>query len=302
MKNHEWRWVYLSFVSVVVSLVLIGYANQFMDPMSGRYAVMFVSFFIALTLVAVALLFWSRARTVDMLLDGRNIIAHWTYSPEASSVSADREFMEYQEANRALFIVVGGFFVVAILVLLALGGEAGGLTALVLVGMLGVIALVAWGAPRIVYRRALKAIPEAYIGRNGIIYREIVYPFRSFLNHLDGVSFREAERGNPPLLTFSFIQVVGLSILRPYAVSVPVPPLVKRSGLERSPGCCTRDRRRGAAVLIGPLSPLLGERDSLTTFSGQGLSVSRLKKREGIFELDPADPIVAGITAPRGSS
>ncbi|HMZ31499.1 MAG TPA: hypothetical protein PLY13_03285, partial [Methanoregulaceae archaeon] len=65
--------------------------------------------------------------------------------------------------------------------------------------------------------------PEAYIGRNGIIYREAVYPFRSFLNRLEGVTYHEAGQGNPPLLTFSFIQVVGLYILRPYEVSVPVP-------------------------------------------------------------------------------
>lgn len=94
---------------------------------------------------------------------------------------------------------------------------------MILTCALGIIALAAWGAPRIVYRRSLQAIPEAYIGRNGIIYREAVYPFRSFLNRLEGVTYHEAGQGNPPLLTFSFIQVVGLYILRPYEVSVPVP-------------------------------------------------------------------------------
>lgn len=223
MKNHEWKWVYLSALGVIFFLFLIGYANEAMDCMSGGCAVMFVSFFIAVTLVAIALLFWSRARTVDVILEGPDLLAHWTYSLEDSAASASREFAEYREANRALFIIIGGFFLIAIIIILIFGEEAGGLTALILLGCLGIIALAAWGAPRIVYRRSLRAIPEAYIGKNGIIYREAVYPFRSFLNRLESVTYREAGHGNPPLLTFSFLQVVGLYILRPYAVSVPVP-------------------------------------------------------------------------------
>jgi hypothetical protein len=223
MKNHEWKWVYLSALGVICFLFLIGYANEAMDCMSGGCAVMFISFFLVITLIAVALLFWSRARTVDAILAGQDLLAHWIYSPDDSALSADREFAEYKEANKALFIIVGGFFLFAIIIVLIFGGEAGGLTALILTCALGIIALAAWGAPRIVYRRSLQAIPEAYIGRNGVIYREAVYPFRSFLNRLEGVTYREAGFGNPPLLTFSFLQVVGLYILRPYAVSVPIP-------------------------------------------------------------------------------
>ncbi|HIH27076.1 MAG TPA: hypothetical protein HA256_03675 [Methanoregulaceae archaeon] len=223
MKNHEWKWVYVAAGGAVVFFLLIGIADQSMDCMSGGCAVMFVSFFLAVTLVAVALLFWSRARTMDAILSGKELLAHWTYSDEDSVTSAEREFAEYREANKALFIIVGGFFLIAIIFLLIFGGEAGVLTTFILLGAVGIIALVAWGAPRLVYASSLKRSPEACIAGNGIIYREAVYPFRSFLNRLDGVSFREAAQGEPSLLIFSFIQVVGLYILRPYEVRVPVP-------------------------------------------------------------------------------
>ncbi len=89
--------------------------------------------------------------------------------------------------------------------------------------ILAIIALAAWGAPRLVHSRALRASPEAFIAGNGIIYREAVYPFRSFLNRLDGVSYRDAMHDEPPLLIFSFVQIVGLYILRPYEVRIPIP-------------------------------------------------------------------------------
>lgn len=224
MKNHEWKWVYLSALGVIFFLILIVYANEAMDCMSGGCAVMFISFFLAVTFVAVALLFWSRARTVDAILEGWDLLAHWTYSPEDSAASAGREFGEYKEANKALFVIVGVFFLIAIILLLIFGGEAGVLTTLILLCVVGIIALVAWGAPRLVYASSLKRSPEAYIAGNGIIYREAVYPFRSFLNRLDRVTFREAAHGDPPLLKFSFIQIVGLYILRPYEIRIPVPP------------------------------------------------------------------------------
>lgn len=224
MKNHEWKWVYLSALGVIFFLFLIGYANEAMDCMSGGCAVMFISFFLVITLIAVALLFWSRARTVNAILEGRDLFAHWTYSAEDSAASAGREFAEYREANKALFVIVGGFFLIAIIFLLILGGEAGVLTTFILLGVVGIIALVAWGAPRLVYASSLKRSPEAYIAGNGIIYREAVYPFRSFLNRLDGVSFHEAAAGESSLLVFSFIQIVGLYILRPYDIRIPVPP------------------------------------------------------------------------------
>lgn len=223
MHNHEWKWVYISVIGAVFFIFLIGYANEYMSCMDGGCAVMFVSFFLAVTLVAVGLLFLSRARTMDAILEGRDLLAHWTYSQEDSAMSAGREFTEYKEANKAMFIVVGGFFLIAIVLLLIFGGEAGALTSLVLTGVVGIIALVAWGAPRLVYSRALRASPGAFIAGNGIIYREAVYPFRSFLNRLDGVSFRDATRDEPALLIFSFIQIVGLYILRPYEVRIPVP-------------------------------------------------------------------------------
>lgn len=223
MHNHEWKWVYLSAIGAVFFSLLIVIADQTMDCMSGGCAVMFVSFFLAVTLVAVAFLFWSRAKVMDAILEGRDLLTHWIYSVEDSATSAGREFTEYKEANKAMFIVVGGFFLIGIVLVLIFGGEAGGLTALILIGALAIIALAAWGAPRIVYARSLKKIPEAFIGQNGIIYREAVYPFRSFLNRLDGVSYRDATQDEPALLIFSFIQIVGLYILRPYEVRVPVP-------------------------------------------------------------------------------
>ncbi len=85
---------------------------------------------------------------------------HWSNSPEGSATSAGREFTGYKVVNEAIFIVTGGFFLVGIVPVLVFGGNRGGLAALILIGPLAVIALAAWGAPRIAYAKVIEKDPR----------------------------------------------------------------------------------------------------------------------------------------------
>lgn len=223
MENNQWKWVYISLIAAVVFLIIIVVAGSTMDGMSGGYAVSFTSFFLMLCGFAVALLFFTRARAMDDILNGKNLLAHWVYPEDETRKSIDREFIDYKEANRALLFIVGGFLVIAMVLMIIFGGEAGVATAGVLFVVLIIIAIVSVVAPRLERKRALTAPQDAYITDTGIIYEGGVFPFRSFLMIMDGVSYEKETKKHPPLLVFSFIQLVGLYILRPYAVSIPVP-------------------------------------------------------------------------------
>ena len=223
MENSQWKWVYISLVAAVVFIILIIMASISMDGMSGGYAVSFTSFFLMLSAFAVAGLFFTRARAMDDILGGKNLLAHWVYPEDETRKSAEREFIDYKEANRALLFIVGGFLVIAMVLMIIFGGEAGITTAGVLFVVLIIVSIVSVVAPRLERKRALNAPQDAYITDTGIIYEGGVYPFHSFLMMMDGVSYEKETKKHPPLLVFSFIQLVGLYILRPYAVSIPVP-------------------------------------------------------------------------------
>ena len=72
--------------------------------------------------------------------------------------------------------------------------------------------------------RAMNATHEAVITRDGVIYEGSVYPFRSFLVFWYGVSLKMAGKKEPATLVFSFSQLVGRFIIRPFDIVVPVPP------------------------------------------------------------------------------
>jgi hypothetical protein len=223
VHNPEWKWVYISLLAAGFFLVLAVFASTSMDCFSGGCAITFVSGFLVVCGVATALLFFTRAREMDAIIRGTNLLASWTYPEEEMRQSAEREYRDYREVNRGLLFVVGGFILIAMVLMAIFGGEAGLLTAGVLLVVFVLCAIASVAAPWLERRRAIASPSATLITDTGLVYEGAVHPFSSFLLRMDGIRFEEEAGEHPPLLVFSFVQIVGLFILRPYEVAVPVP-------------------------------------------------------------------------------
>jgi hypothetical protein len=223
MDNTQWKWCYRSLFTTGIFAVVCIYAFNFMDGMSGGYAIAFVSFFLAVAGVAIAALFFLRAEVMDSILNGTQLLAHWIYSADESEQSARREYANYQERNRAMFLVIGGMLVLVALAMMIFAGEGGIITGLFLLAFTVFLFIVSRVTPAIALKYALASPREAYIAENGIIYEGAVYPFRSFLMRMDAATFRKRNGKDPAVLIFSFTQFVGLNIRSPFDIEIPVP-------------------------------------------------------------------------------
>jgi NhaP-type Na+/H+ or K+/H+ antiporter len=137
--------------------------------MARGYAIAFVSFFIALRRIAVAALFFRRARVMDAILNSNQLLAHWVYHPEMARDRAQREYREFLERNRAMFILIGGMLGVVSLVFIIFIEDEGLFNGTFLLVFTVVLFIIARITPKLELNRALKAPHEAYIARNGII-------------------------------------------------------------------------------------------------------------------------------------
>ena len=90
----------------MIFAVICIFAFSFIDGMSGGYAIVFVSFFLAITGVAIASLFSHCARVMDSILNGKRLLAHWIYSIDESEQSARHEYADYPKRNHAMFLVI----------------------------------------------------------------------------------------------------------------------------------------------------------------------------------------------------
>jgi hypothetical protein len=222
MENTQWKWCYTAICFAAIFGVICIVAMTSLDGMEGGYALALVSFFLAVTGIAVALLFFHRARVMDAILKGTRVLAHWVYSEDESEESARREYADYQERNRGLFLIIGGMLVFFALIFIIFMGEGGLITGIFLLGFTGFLYIVSRGVPVIVLKLAQKAPKEAYIAEDGVIYRGTVYPFRSFLMRMNAVALKKGSAEKPSVLVFSFIQLIGI-ILSPYDLAIPVP-------------------------------------------------------------------------------
>jgi hypothetical protein len=221
--NTEWKKGAASIIAAVVFAFICFLSYTSIDGMSGGYAIAFISFFLAVSSVAVSLLFVHRARVMDAILSDPSPLAHWIYPEEMARTSIEREYREYQVRNRIMFFIIGGMLGLVALFFLIFIGEGGPETALILLGLMVILFIVSRIAPGIERRRAMKASHEAFITHAGIIYEGGVYPFRSFLMWRDGILFREAAKKMPAMIIFSFSQLVGRFIIQPFDVRIPVP-------------------------------------------------------------------------------
>jgi hypothetical protein len=221
--NTEWKKAHLSIGAAIFFFLVCVLSYTTIDGMSGGYAIAFVAFFLSVSGVAVALLFVTRARVMDAILSDPAPLVHWMYPEEIARENAEREYHDFQERNRAMFVLIGGMLVVAALFFLIFVEDGGVETALILLGITVLLFVVSRVTPRLERRRAEGAPHEAIVTRDGIVYEGSVYPFRTFLVWWHGVTLSEAGKKRPAALVFSFTQLVGRFVVQPFDVVVPVP-------------------------------------------------------------------------------
>lgn len=224
MENHEWKRVYGSIIVAVFFAVTCIAALTFIDGMQGGYAIALVSFFIAISGIAIAGLFFHRAKVMDGILNSNHLLAHWVYSPDMAKESATREYTEYLERNRAMFLLIGGMLAVTALIFIIFVEDGGIVTGGFLLAFTVFLFIISRITPGLELNRALKTPHEAFIAEKGIIYEGAVYPFNSFMTGMYEVSLHEGTPKKNPSLIFSFTQLVGLYVIQPFEIVVPIPP------------------------------------------------------------------------------
>lgn len=221
--NAEWKKMAASAIAAGIFTVLCLVSFFTLDGMDGGFALAFVSFFLALSSIGVALLFFTRARVMDAILADPTPLAHWNYPEPIMQETIEREYQEFRERNHAMFIVIGGMLGFVALFFILFMGEGGLETGLVLLAIAVLLFAVSRVTPWLEHRRAESAPRETIITHRGVVYQGAVYPLRSFLIFFHGVSFRGPQKNKPAMIVFSFTQLVGQFIIRPFDIIVPVP-------------------------------------------------------------------------------
>jgi uncharacterized membrane protein len=215
-----------------VGIVLIGLAGivvpslMGVDGMSAGYALGCLGLFVVIVGLVTAFVYARRLQALKRILAGEGILAHWTYTEAQGKQQVAAQYKAAAGQNRALFLIMLFWFVLITGVLIAYDHSRSGEVSWPFAGsMLGVVvllAVVAWLAPRLQRRQAQRAGQEVIICRGGLILSGAFYTWEGPLNRLGGVSF--SEEPVEPALEFSIRSASWLgSSSATEVVRVPVP-------------------------------------------------------------------------------
>jgi hypothetical protein len=208
--------------TVITLLAIFGIFAPFlfgMDGFEGGFAVALLCFFVAISGLIVVIMYHGRAKTLDSILSGSELLAHWTYSPKAWEDYAEVAFRKDTIDKWSLYRLV---ILITAVVCLMCGLVLRDVWAVMIGVFLGIgvlLAVVIVITTHHQHRQDRRYLGGAYLSRKGIYLNRQLHTWHGWSGALGSAVYNEPEK----LLevTYSFLTRTGRS---EYIVRVPVPP------------------------------------------------------------------------------
>jgi membrane protein YdbS with pleckstrin-like domain len=217
-----------------VSIALIGLAGIVgpsllgVDGMSGGYALACLGLFVLIIGLVTALVYAQRVRALRRILSGEGMLARWTYTDAQGKQQTESEYQRWAGHNRALLVIMVFWFVLIAGVLVGYDyfrtGDVNWPFAGSMLGIVILLGMVAWLAPRLQRRQAKRSSQEVIISRSGLVLSGAFHTWVAPLNRLGGVSFREGPGESVLEFRIRSASWLGSSSGAAELVRVAVPP------------------------------------------------------------------------------
>jgi hypothetical protein len=217
MINTNWKiakyaWLFaLMFCLGIFVPSIIG-----MDGMNGGYALATFSLFLCLTSVVSALVFGSLAKQQDKLLQGKDLLAHWTYTKEEWGLFYQGESVRDQKEKTMLFYIVAAWAILFGILFPIYDPEDGIFVTYVMVGLIALIGAVAILSIKITRHNLKEHGGEAFISTKGAYISGQMHSWSLAAGSLLDVSYLDASPQR-------MIQIDYLGGKTEYSVHIPVP-------------------------------------------------------------------------------
>lgn len=159
-----------------------------MDMMNGGFALIFISFFVMLMGIITSVIYFVRAKTLDKLLSGQELLAYWIYNPQEWQRYTEKEFeiSKFEKVPLLILVsvislIIGGIFAIA-------DPEAGLVVFIVMLGLIALLSGIVFVVPRLRHKHNQNSLGYAYIGTKGLYLNGYFHNWNMLGASLDSVS------------------------------------------------------------------------------------------------------------------
>ena len=165
LKNNQSSTVNISLLVAFISLIIIVLPFYNNNPLTGFWAIALIGMFVFLSAIIVAFIFKSRAKKLQTLITGENVLASWKLNENNKSTYVNYLFENEKAKNKGIFwittiliVVIFGFFILIL-------EEGKGVMFLVMFVLIGFIGLFAFGMPIYYKNKNLNGDGNVLIGK-----------------------------------------------------------------------------------------------------------------------------------------
>ena len=187
----------------------------------GGFAISFVCIFLAIIGIIVIVIYSGRARLLNRILSGENILAHWTYSSEEWQKYTEKEYKEEKQLKKGLFFVISAIALLMGVVFFLIDHKGGIWVLLAMLGLVAIIAFTAWFTSWYNYRQNKKFHGQAYIAEKAIYLNRQLHTWGGPGDRLVSVAM-EKKANAQALLKFKY-SVITRTGSQQQTVNIPVP-------------------------------------------------------------------------------
>ncbi len=223
MLNRERVYERVSIVGALLSIGLIFMPGLVgMDGMDGGYAISFVAAFAAICGVVLTFVFHRRAGIVDRLLEGRDLLAQWTYEPDEWARYTESEATARPAERLGPFLLVAGWSLLFGLLFFFMDREAGGAVAAVMLAVTLLTGVMAFVVPRLWAARRRRSPGNAWVSPKAAYFDGALYRWDTEASRLQSAEHLSADGAAPDCLCV-LLGVITRVGRQTYTVRIPVP-------------------------------------------------------------------------------
>jgi hypothetical protein len=178
---------------IITALAIFGiFAPELLglDGFNGGFAISAVCIFLAIMGIIIALIYMARARKLDKILKGTNLLAHWTYSQDEWQQFTEEEYKRQKAGNKGLFIIIAAISLVIGIIFFIIDHDAGKWVFLTMVGVVALIGFVAWFTAFYNHWQNKNSLGEVYFTPDAVYLNRQLHDFKSLDAKLENVALK----------------------------------------------------------------------------------------------------------------
>ena len=211
-------WCFITALSV---LGIFNTAIFGIDGFNGGFTLSFMSIFLFIMGIIIAVIYFRRAVALEEMLSGKNLLAHWTYSKSEWLAFADREHREQVEFSRGLFLMIAVISVIVGVIFVIAVPDSLLSTSITIGGLIVIIGFTALFTTWQRHNQNLNHLGEVYLNRGGVYINRELHNWTTLGARLEGASIDDKHLGQS-IITFTYSAPTRMGRTS-YNARVPVP-------------------------------------------------------------------------------